>query len=358
MAYGPCLNPNCSSHGAPHPNCRCYGNMAKGGLADFFCSTNQAHEPSCQYFAQGGQVSPLSDPTTATAGALAHGGASMLFGNPKSPYFGAFGSGSAPSKLAGSPEQANIAAYMTKVSRGTKAIDRSVKSLFNGSKHDLDSVSEKELEDLKEYVDNGGAIQEAQAFAQVGKVEDPLSTLLPDHSFQLNAAKSRVSGYLNSQKPQEAPRLPFDAKPSMKADDKHYKESLELAARPLKIVDNIREGNITPKDLKNFVGMYPELHDHLSKKMTEEITKYQLEGKRPSYRVRQGMSLFMGSPLDSTFTPQNIIAVQGVFAQKAAQQQAASPVSGKNKKDTATLSKASSQYQTDGQAAEARQRKQ
>lgn len=32
--YQPCLNPNCKSHGMPHPNCKCYGNMAKGGPVD------------------------------------------------------------------------------------------------------------------------------------------------------------------------------------------------------------------------------------------------------------------------------------------------------------------------------------
>lgn len=55
MAQWPCSNPNCASHGKPHPNCRCAAPMAQGGEANF-CSTNQAHEPGCEYYAGGGEV--------------------------------------------------------------------------------------------------------------------------------------------------------------------------------------------------------------------------------------------------------------------------------------------------------------
>ena len=50
----PCLNPNCKSHGAPHPNCRCYG-MAEGGEAGHYCSTARPHAPGCEYYADGGE---------------------------------------------------------------------------------------------------------------------------------------------------------------------------------------------------------------------------------------------------------------------------------------------------------------
>ena len=62
----PCLNPNCKSHGKPHPNCRCYsggeqfhegGNMAEGGAVKRmrFCAHGKPHMEGCEY-ARGGTV--------------------------------------------------------------------------------------------------------------------------------------------------------------------------------------------------------------------------------------------------------------------------------------------------------------
>ncbi len=67
MAAGPCLNPNCKSHGQPHPNCRCYGpggpaaehgNMAEGGEVQMshYCDSKSAHQVGCEYYADGGGV--------------------------------------------------------------------------------------------------------------------------------------------------------------------------------------------------------------------------------------------------------------------------------------------------------------
>jgi hypothetical protein len=290
----------------------------------------------------------------------------MLFGNPKSAYYGAFGSGSASSKLAGEPEAANLAQYSSRVKKGQKAIEQGVGSLFDPSiKHEVEPVSEKESQSIKDYVDNGGAFQEAQDFhnqsaqmlakgGQVGRVEDPLSSLLPEHNLALNGAKSRVSGYLNSVKPQEPPKLAFDAKSSQKPLHKEYDRAVTLAARPLSILKQIKDGSLTPTHLKHFASLYPELHDHLGKQMTGEITKAQLAGKRPSYRTRQGLSLFLGTPLDSSFTPANIMASQATFHQQTSSPQPPAPT--KNKKGTATLTKASEQYETSSQAAETRKK--
>jgi hypothetical protein len=59
VAEGPCKNRACKSYGTAHPNCMCYG-LARGGGV---CDQEMAHQPGCQYFAEGGQVSgaPLED---------------------------------------------------------------------------------------------------------------------------------------------------------------------------------------------------------------------------------------------------------------------------------------------------------
>lgn len=70
----PCKNPNCKSHGKPHPNCKCYsggGNdhYAQGGSV---CATGSKHMPGCEYFADGGQVK--ADPLITKGHAAAHHG--------------------------------------------------------------------------------------------------------------------------------------------------------------------------------------------------------------------------------------------------------------------------------------------
>ncbi len=54
----PCKNTSCKSHGVPHPNCRCYGDMAEGGDVQRFCSTSRPHQEGCEYFAEGGDTLP------------------------------------------------------------------------------------------------------------------------------------------------------------------------------------------------------------------------------------------------------------------------------------------------------------
>jgi hypothetical protein len=79
-----------------------------------------------------------------------------------------------------------------------------------------------------------------------------------------------------------------------------------------------------------------------------------MDEEKPSYKVRQGMSLFLGTPLDSTFTPSGIQAAQSTFMNKPQQPATNTPVT-KNKKNTSKLGEASKQYQTADQAAQSRQ---
>lgn len=56
MRNAPCMNASCKSYGKPHPNCKCHGSMAKGGVVELFCASNKPHKKECKYFAGGGEV--------------------------------------------------------------------------------------------------------------------------------------------------------------------------------------------------------------------------------------------------------------------------------------------------------------
>ena len=181
-----------------------------------------------------------------------------------------------------------------------------------------------------------------------------LSKHYPELGTVLGTAKTRMSNYLSSIMPQDnAPKLAFDKKADQSKQERSYDRALGIAVQPLSVLNHIKEGTLQVEHLQHLQAMYPELHDHLQKKVTEQISQAQLDGEKPSHSVQRGLSMLLGTPLNSNFTQPNIAAAQAVFAQLKASAPAQMPV--KSKKGTSTLTKAAGQYATADQAAATRQ---
>jgi hypothetical protein len=259
------------------------------------------------------------------------------------------------------------------ISRGAQKMTNSVGNVFNSTVRqafDYD-ITDKEREKIKKYLDAGGLDQQLEnqqaqpspGFAKGGVVapigQDPqtgLANQLPQQAMMMMAAKGRVANYLNGSRPQKnAPKLPYDRDHDQRAQEKKFNKALDIAISPLSILNKVKSGNLGPEELKDFHAMYPEIYNQLAKGLTGEITKQQLKKETIPYRTRQGLSLFLGAPLDSSFQPQNIQAAQSVFAQKQQAEQQAASSSKKPKKDTSKLSDAKKQFQTSEQATQERQ---
>ena len=183
---------------------------------------------------------------------------------------------------------------------------------------------------------------------------DAIATHYPELGMMLGAAKTRVNNYLNSQRPvSNAPKLAFDSEPMQVEQKRTYDKALNIAIQPLSVLNHIKEGTLLPEHIKHLNGLYPELKDHLDKKITEKITEAQMKGEKPSYQTIKGLSMFLGTPLEGSLTPANIQAAQGVYAAQAQQQQTQIEQT-KPKKNTSKLSKVSDEYRTADQAAQAR----
>lgn len=269
-----------------------------------------------------------------------------------------------------------IMSYAKAVSKGNNLLDNSVKSIFVPGQqfisHQPDSAA---IDKLKKIIEDGGPMQQlqnqqqedadqsAQGFAEGGNIQnkqishqpDHIANAFPEQNSLLNTAKGRVYDYLNSMRPQEpVNQLSFDTKHKNHVQEKNYNDALKIAASPLSIVNYIKDGTVTPDQINHLNLMYPEVYRAISKRMTDHITKHQLEGKKPSYRLRQSLSMFLAAPLDSTFTPNNIQAVQATFAPKQTPQQGQQQQpQGKTKKDTTNLGKSNKSYLTPNQAGEA-----
>ncbi len=352
----PCKNTSCKSHGKPHPNCRCYGDMAEGGDVEPYCSETRAHKDDCEYFAKGGEI----DPFHSVSGYIAHGGLHgvIRMHHPKS--------------------DKSIQKYDRHVKTGHKYIDLKIDRLFNGGAVSNKDIS-KQKKHIEDWIDQGGITKDIQDegynqndaqqhFAEGGDVEHekkphglshrhPIESSYPDQNIIMHTIKGRASHYLSALKPQKnQPKLIFDEEPDDREKKKSYDKALHIAAHPMSLMDKVHKGTLEPEHIQHFNAMYPELNEVLQKKLTEQITKAQMDGKRPSYKVRQSLSLLMGVHLSGELTPENIMAAQATF--KSGGSAAPAGGGGTPTKKTSALSKSNQSLLTPNQAAASRQQKQ
>lgn len=349
MSYLPCKNPSCKSHGKPHPNCKCYAGMADGGMVEGYCDSNRPHDRFCKYFAEGGIVNPPDiDPSSAVSSFL---GSEGLHGLIK------IGS-----------DQDDIYKYNQAIKRGNKSLAARVNDLFGNEKYEKpDHTKSRKL--IEEWIDSGGIEAELQKemhkqsspemFAGGGMAEKKegmahdrnIANSYPSQNVLLQAAKGRSANYLAGLKPQKnQPKLAFDDEPDQKKQRKSYERAIKIAADPLRVLRKIKEGTIEPEHIHHFKSLYPEMNEVLQKKITEKIIEAQMKGEKPSYKVRQGLSVFMGAPMSGEMTPQNIMAAQATFQGK---QQQPPPQS-----KTSVLKSADDTYMTGNQARTSREQKQ
>lgn len=353
MSYLPCKNPNCKSHGKPHPNCKCYGGMAEGGEVQNFCERSRAHDSGCEYFSNSGIVDQMH-PHHAIAGHLAHGGFVGLLKMDK---------------------DGDLEKYERTVHRGHKTLDAGLDTIFSGQKLSPQEDRSKHHKYIEDWVDKGGISQalheerSIQHMAGGGEVkphervlnDHPVQQVYPEHNIALQEAKGRAANYLNALKPQDhIPKLPFDDAPDQGAKKKAYKSAVKIADSPLSVLREISHGTVDVDHILHLKTMYPEVHEAIQKKITEKIIKAQLEGKKPNAKIRQAMSLMMGVPLSGELTPAGIQAAQATFSKNRPQGQEQAPAGDppqKAKKSSAPLSKSDNAYLTGGQSLVSTQQK-
>lgn len=354
----PCKNKSCKSHGSPHPNCKCYPGLAEGGDVTTFCGEDRSHDPSCKYFMYAGTLGS-EDPGDAVSGYMAHHGLHGLL------------------KMGSNIGEDALEKYDKSVVRGAKAVSGTIKNLFEGSKIE-GADHEKSKDAIHDWLKNGGITNDMQQeiykqnatpqnFAEGGQAkalpqgvlhDHPVVHTYPQQNVLLQSAKGRASEYLSALKPQEnEPRLAFDDMPDQADKKKAYRKALGIAANPVGILRKIQKGTIDQDHVKHLNALYPELSERLQKKVTEEIVKAQLRGKKPSYKVRQGLSLFLGVPLSGEMSPQNIAAAQATFQSKPSPAQQGGG-NGVTKSKGSALTKMSQSLLTADQASASRQQKQ
>ena len=178
-----------------------------------------------------------------------------------------------------------------------------------------------------------------------------LEHYMPGHAAAVSQATARITNYLNTLRPTTEASTPLGPKnkpnPQQQA---RYESALNIAQQPLMVLDKMSKGTLTSSDIQDLYSMYPDKYEDLKTKLVNQLSKMTEKDGVVPYKMRMSASLFLGQPLDSTMTPQSIVAAQPTPAPP--QQQQGAP-KGLSKPKAEGLSKMNKMYQTPGQAAQA-----
>jgi len=236
--------------------------------------------------------------------------------------------------------------YGTTVLKGEAAISRATKSIFKSGETVLPTKmypTQKEKEKLDKQLKT--AQSDPSVLMNVGGTT---GHYMPDHQTVMAQTAMTAVNYLNSLRPNVDKKGPLDSEiepnPAQKAV---FDRALDIAEQPLVVLDSIKEGTLTPQDVKSLSTMYPGLYGRLVDKINNDMVEHVSKENPISYKTRLGLSLFLGQPLDSTMTPQSIIAAQP-------KPQQAPQMGGMHAKhSTEQLSKLPGSYATPNQARQA-----
>ena len=171
---------------------------------------------------------------------------------------------------------------------------------------------------------------------------------LGDHQEALNATKARIVQYLRDLKPQPKQLGVFDKPlPPSKAEIARYNRALDIAQNPNLVFEKLQRGTLQPSDIQDLHAMYPAYYPQMAQALQKAMVELKNEEEPLPYKVRMGISMLLGSPLDSTMQPQSIQSAQSVFIQ----QQPPQP-QGSQGKPSKMNNKGSNAYKTPNQEAE------
>lgn len=181
-----------------------------------------------------------------------------------------------------------------------------------------------------------------------------LATYLPNHAAQISQTASMAVNYLNSVRPNTVGTGLLDGKRTPSASElSQYNRTLKIAEQPLTVLQHIKQGNLTTRDIQDLKAMYPGYYDYLSQQLMSKVIDMKAKGKPIPYALRQSIALFTGQTLDSTMTPS---AIQAAQAANAPQTPPPAQMMPKARKPRGRLSalgdKTSSLYATPAQAAD------
>lgn len=230
------------------------------------------------------------------------------------------------------------------LSKAAKAVIKSEQNVLpasqmpdNKSRERLDKKLFKLREDPSAMLDIGGKI----------------GHYAPEHAQALGAMSANVVNYLQTLKPTKTTLAPLDEPFEPPFAQDRYDRALDIAAQPISILQDVKEGTLTPERMQDLQAMYPSLYSSMKQELNTHLIEHISKGETVPYRTQISLSQFLGSPLDSTISQPSILAAQMAqnrnSSQEAQQNMAPEKPKGKSMK---SLNKWGESYATASQARE------
>ena len=260
-----------------------------------------------------------------------------------------------PTVAKGETDAAGFAAGVKAIMSAIKARAKTVKAadaVFTGAMPVLNEVSHEQLKKLDDHLED--LKTKPQPVSSIG---NDLGKFLPDHATALSMSAANAMNSLNAMRPQNPKMAPLDkAFPVNMAQGMPYLRNLAMANQPLLAFKHIKNGTLLPQDVKAIQTVAPAKYQLMSQMLAQSMNEHIEKGGTIPNHVRQSLSLFLGQPMDSTFTPQGLQSIQSTFAGPTgpSPQQQMKP---QRKGSTSALSKLPHSLMTGVQAREARANK-
>lgn len=208
--------------------------------------------------------------------------------------------------------------YIRQVLKGETNTSKAIDSLIKGApiiipqnlKPD-EKVKEKLDKRVKQFGENPNAMLE---------MHQDFNHYMSDHGMAIAAASANAVNYLNAIRPIERRESPLDdpTPPSM-IEKQNFDTALTIAQQPLMVLEDIKDGTLNSQKLLHLQNLYPDFYANIRFRIMNELVNVTEKKEKIPYQTRLGLSLFLGTPLDSTMKPEGIMALQPKMAQ--AQQQ-------------------------------------
>lgn len=240
--------------------------------------------------------------------------------------------------------------YIHNTIKGENLMSRASKAVFKSS---VEVLPQSILPTASDRNKIDKAVQKIQLNpAPLLNAGSGLSHYLPDHAANVAGNVTTATQYLAGIRPKTDKPGILDENPKVTPGQKaEYNNALNIAHQPLIVLDKIKMGNITPRDIAHLQNMYPNVYQNLSQKLMDQVIHAQSKGEVIPYKTRIGLSMFMAQPMDSTMNPASILAAQPKQsgAAQAQQQPQEAP-----KRSTSALNKLPKAAMTRSQASEER----
>jgi hypothetical protein len=208
---------------------------------------------------------------------------------------------------------------MEAIVAGESAMGKAAESLFSGASSGVTAPSKQELHELDDNIHKLGENPEAM-LALGGQ----LGHYMPAHQTALAETAQSAIEYLNGKRPMPTKPgiLNQDIAPSH-AEIAAYQRSLAIAQQPLVVLDSLKKGTLQPQDVQDLQNLYPALVPAIMNKVNRHMIDHMSKGQRVPFKMRWGLSMLMGQPMDALFSPQAIQAAQATHLPPVSPQQQA-----------------------------------